>query len=321
MAIQNFFRRVTSSGAIPGAIAGLTGAGTVLAANYQKEVVVERAQSGKPYRGKVLVAIHANASDIPLFAAGTCAKLMNEGYKGYLVRTTNDEKSGEGTVFQNFKSNEQENLDMAKQLGFAEVLDLYYLNRRMDEASLVDIRGRLIFILRMLKADIVISYFPQEEIDENPDHIITGRAVEQACQLTHLTTVYPEHFDAGVTAHPVSEQYYSAVKSWQTYNRVVDISPYIEKKIEAITVCRSQGGRSGSLLRQQLAREKKHLPILGKNDSTADREYIRNFLLACNKETGAQHGLDYAEQFLYIDKRQSVKSTVEEYIEKNAVKL
>jgi len=310
-----------SGGAIPGAIAGLAGAGTVLAANYQKEVVVERAQSGKPFRGKVLVAIHANASDIPLFTAGTCAKLMNEGYTGYLVRTTNDEKSGEGTVFQNIKSNEQENLNMAKKLGFAEVIDLYYLNRRMDEASLVDIRGRLIFILRMLKADTVIYYFPQEEIAENPDHIITGRAVEQACQLTQLTTVYPEHFDAGVTAHPVSEQYYSAVKSWQTYNRVVDISPYIEKKIDAITACKSQGGKSGSLLRQQLAREGRSLPILGKDESTADREYIRNFLLTGNKETGAKYGFAYAEQFLYIDNRKSVKSAVEEYIEKNAIKL
>jgi LmbE family N-acetylglucosaminyl deacetylase len=289
--------------------------------NFQQEIEVERAQSGKPHRGKVLIAIHANASDIPLFAAGTCAKLMNEGYTGYLVRTTNDEKSGGGSVFQNIKSNEQENIDMAKQLGFAEVIDLYYLNRRMDEASLVDIRGRLVLILRMLKADTVISYFPQEEIDENPDHIITGRAIEQACQMTHLTTVYPEHFDAGVTAHPVSEQYFSAIKSWQTYNRVVDISQYIEKKIEAITLCQSQGGKSGSLLRQQLARQRKRLPILGKDDRTADREYIRNFLLSGNKETGAQYGLDYAERFLYVDRRKNVKSTVDEYIEKNAEQL
>ena len=183
MAIQDFLKGVTSGGAVP--------------------ATVERAQSGKPHNGKVFVAIQANAGDIPMFAAGTCAKLINEGYTGYLVRTTNDEKSGEGSLFQNIKSNEQENLDMSKIMGFADVLDLYYLNRRMDEASLVDIRGRLIFILRMLKADTVISYFPQEEITENQDHTITGRAVEQACQLTHVPTAYPEHFDAGATAHPV----------------------------------------------------------------------------------------------------------------------
>ena len=301
MAIQDFLRGVASGGAVP--------------------ATVERARSGKPNQGKVFVAIQANASDIPMFAAGTCAKLINEGYTGYLVRTTNDEKSGEGSIFQNIKSNEQENLDMANKLGFAEVLDLYYLNRRMDEASLVDIRGRIILILRMLKADTVISYFPQEEVTENPDHTITGRAVEQACQLSHVPTVYPEHFDAGATAHHVSEQYYAAVKPWHIFNRVVDISPHIEKKIDAITVCRSQGGNSGSQLRQRLARERKRLPILGKDDRTADREYIRTFLLTDNKETGTQHGLDYAERFLYIDNRQSVKSSIEDYIEKNTVNL
>src|SRR4029079_6083681 len=55
-----------------------------------EEVVIERAMPGKPHKGKVLLAIQAHADDIPLFAGGTVAKLMDEGYTGYLLRTSDD---------------------------------------------------------------------------------------------------------------------------------------------------------------------------------------------------------------------------------------
>jgi hypothetical protein len=49
-------------------------------------VFFERSQSGEPHRGKVLLAVQAHSDDIPLSAAGTVAKLIEEGYTGYLVR-------------------------------------------------------------------------------------------------------------------------------------------------------------------------------------------------------------------------------------------
>ena len=58
------------------------------------EVVIERGVSGQPHSGKVLAAIQPHADDIPLFAGGTVAKLVNEGYTGYLIRASNDDKIG-----------------------------------------------------------------------------------------------------------------------------------------------------------------------------------------------------------------------------------
>ena len=63
-------------------------------------VVVERPQAGRPHEGKVLAAIQAHADDIPLFCAGTIAKLLEEGYTGYLIQTTNDEKCGPTPVWE-----------------------------------------------------------------------------------------------------------------------------------------------------------------------------------------------------------------------------
>jgi hypothetical protein len=57
-------------------------------------LVIERPAEGRPHTGKVLVAIQPHSDDIPLFAAGTVAKLLQEGYTGYLVRVTNDDMAG-----------------------------------------------------------------------------------------------------------------------------------------------------------------------------------------------------------------------------------
>src|SRR5207245_634300 len=54
-------------------------------------VFFERAVAGTPHKGKVLAAIQAHSDDIPLSASGTVAKLVKEGYIGYLIRATNDD--------------------------------------------------------------------------------------------------------------------------------------------------------------------------------------------------------------------------------------
>ena len=62
------------------------------------EKVLEKYQPGQPHKGKVLAAIQPHCDDIPLFAGGTVAKLIREGYTGYLIRTSNDDHAGRGAL-------------------------------------------------------------------------------------------------------------------------------------------------------------------------------------------------------------------------------
>ncbi|MGH8104553.1 MAG: PIG-L deacetylase family protein [bacterium] len=144
------------------------------------EIVVETDQPGQPHRGKVFAAVHAHLDDVPRYAAGLCAKLIREGYTGYLIRTTNDEKCGGQTTAHNILSNEQEHFKVAAAIGCKDVFELYYQNHEMDAISSLDIRGRLIFLFRFLKVDTVISFSPWGHGEENPDHWVTARAVEEA---------------------------------------------------------------------------------------------------------------------------------------------
>ena len=295
----------------------------------QDEVFVERALEGQPHKGKVLAAIQPHCDDLSLFAAGTVAKLIREGYEGYLIRTTNDDHAGRGeTVGDMIRNNNSDNIAVAKALGLKKVFDLGYRNHMLDNYSMQDIRGRLIFLFRLLKVDTVISYDPSGHYEENPDHYVTAQAVESARWMAGGRWDYPEHYEAGLKPHAVTERYYFA-RGPQLVNRVVDISGTLEKKIDANLVNVSQGpaGEAGAALKRSLEKEGKYLALLGNDDQEANRNYIKHFVLdkdskrlrgvPSDKEVGKPYGLDWAERFHYIGAEPSV---LPEYIKANARK-
>jgi len=280
------------------------------------EVTIERRAAGKPHAGKVLAAIQPHADDIPLFAAGTVAKLIEEGYTGHLIRMSNDDMAGPGSVGETVLANERDNQAVARVLGLKRVFDLNYSNHQMDNESRLEIRLRLIFLIRLLKIDTIICYDPWGHYEENPDHYVTAQCVEAACWMAGMGKDYPEHFAAGLQPHGVREKYYHA-RGPQLVNRVVDITAFIDQKVAVNRVNTAQGpaGASGARLRAELARRKLRLPLLGDDDETANREYIKEFILRPNREAGRQYGLEYAEQFHYIGPE---PSPVEEYIKQHA---
>lgn len=285
----------------------------------EMDVHIESVAEGKPHVGKVLAAVQPHADDLPLFAGGLVLKLLEEGYVGYLIRTTNDDHTGPGTVGEGVLANERDNFAVAKAFGMRKTYDLSYRNHMLDSVSPLELRLRLIFLFRLLKVDTVISYDPWGHYEENPDHIATATAVEAACWMAGMSKDYPEHFDAGLVPHSVQEKYYFA-RGPQNVNRVVDIGPVIERKISVNTLNAAQGpaGRRGAELRRRLAAQGLRLPLLGADDDTANREYTRQFVLDRDAETGKKYGLAYAEPYHYIG---PVQVKVDEYVRRNAVKL
>jgi LmbE family N-acetylglucosaminyl deacetylase len=286
------------------------------------DLVIERAAPGRPHAGKVLAAIQPHSDDIPIFAAGTVAKLIGEGYAGYLIRTTNDDHAGPGSVGDTVVANERDNDEVASALGLQKTFTLGYRNHRMDDIEIIELKARLIFLFRLLKVDTVISYDPWGHYEENPDHYVTARAVEAACWMAGGSKDYPEQFGDGIDPHSVREKYYHA-RGPQLVNRVVDIGPVIDRKVVANLANRSQGpaGESGIRLRKRLAGENKSLPILGTDDRTANFQYAREFLLDDERELGRKYGLDYAEGFHYIGSGPGYAPRLEEYIRRHAVPL
>lgn len=321
---RKFLGRTLAGGALAGGALSLSGAETAQASQsghfiFTDDLVVERAQSGRPHEGKVLAAIQPHGDDIPIFAAGTVAKLISEGYTGYLINTSNDDHAGPGTVGDTTVANEKDWGEVARVLGLKKVFNLGYRNHRMEDVDLIEMKARLIFLFRVLKVDTVISYDPYGLYEENPDHSITARAVEAACWMAGGGKDYPEHFKAGIKPKGIREKYYHA-RGPQMVNRVVDITPHIDARIRSNMANMAQGpaGNSGVRLREQLAKEGKKLPVLGADDTTANYQYVKQFLMEDEKALGKKYGLEYAEAFHYIGPG-SYNPTMQEYIKANAV--
>jgi LmbE family N-acetylglucosaminyl deacetylase len=288
-----------------------------------EEIVIEGPVPGKPHQGKVLLAIQAHSDDIPLFAGGTVSKLMDEGYTGYLLRTS-DDSSGD------YEGNKVDNADLAKYFGMKKAYDFLYPHHRMDAIQIQDLKGRLIFLFRLLKVDTIITWDPWEHYEENPDHIATAHAVEAARWMAGMSTDYPEQLDAGLEPHSPMEVYYFA-RTPQRANRIVDITNYIDKKVEAnmVNVTKGPAGKGkGLALKKRLATEGKKLALLGDDDSRADFNYIKNFVFdidarrlnfsnISNRELGEKYGLGWAERFHYINSISP--NRLQQYIKENAI--
>ncbi len=278
---------------------------------------IERADSGQPHRGKVLATIAPHSDDHSILAGGTIAKLIAEGYTGYLIRTSNDEMdSYDLSQGQTVAANEADNQRMAKVLGIKQVFDLNYRNHSMDDVSRVELRSRLIFLIRLLKIDTVFSYDPWGHYEENPDHYVTAQGVEAACWMAAGHLDFPEHFAAGLKPHAVREKYYYA-RGPQLVNRVVDISSTIEQKLAAIRANRTMLGHMVGDFRDELKARKLKLPELEGDPEAAIKAYVDLRFRAGFAKRGEPYGLAYAEQFHYI----GPDTSLDEYIKQHAVPL
>ncbi|MFC1651373.1 PIG-L deacetylase family protein [Candidatus Latescibacterota bacterium] len=251
---------------------------------FAENLVIDRDKPGKPHKGKVFAAIQPHADDIPLAAPGIVCKLLNEGYKGYLIRVTNEDKSAGGTVGQAVAKIEQDNINIGKVSGFEKVYDLAYRKHDMEDISVQELRARLIFLFRLLKIDTIITYDPWTHNERNPDHYITSKAVEAAIWHSHMSKDYPEHFKAGLKPQRIPERYYHGRGSHDyefiLFNRIVDVSSYADKIIE-MNMANANWGPLSRSSAEEIREE-----FLEKGDHSA---------------LGRMFGFKYAEAYHYKD--------------------
>lgn len=281
-------------------------------------VTIEGAVEGTPHSGKVLALITPHLDDGPIFAFGTIAKLLREGYTGYFIRTSNDEKdSFDLSIGETVLANERDARAFVKATGLKNVFDLGYRNHRMDDISRIELRARLIFLFRLLKVDTIFSYDPWDHYEENPDHYVTAQSVEAACWIAGGGRDFPEHFEAGLKPHSVREKYYFARGPQQLVNRVVDIGPTLDAKRTAIQACRTMVTHMVKDVNSSLAAKKLKVPEFSGSEDRAIGEYITAVFQHRDGEIGKAHGLAYAEQFHYIEP----DSSLDEFISKRAIPL
>ena len=237
-----------------------------------KDIQIEKAAKGKPHKGKVLLAVQPHSDDIPLSAGGLIAKLMDEGYTGYLCSVSDDAR-GAGE----YRQHRVDNKNIAKFYGMKDSFEFLMPHHQMDSIGIQDLKQRFIFLIRFLKIDTIVCMDPWDHYEENPDHYVTGRAVEAARWIAGSND-YPEHFAAGIGPYTPKERYYYS-RNGQANNLIVDISDYIDKKIEVnlLNAAKGPAGSNGVKLKERLTKEGKRLAILEGDDHTVNFQLCQGF--------------------------------------------
>jgi LmbE family N-acetylglucosaminyl deacetylase len=233
-----------------------------------------------PLHPKVVLGVVAHPDDLEFGMAGTVAKYIAEGAKGYYYILTNANKGTDDrniTPQQLTDTRREEQRAAGKILGLNDVFFGDYDDGTLEVTQLV--KRDIARVIRQVKPDVVLTMDPTMVYDVNrgfinhPDHRAAGQATLDAVYplaRDHLS--FPELLtDEGLEPHKVKTV---LMAHFGEENFLVDISPHMDTKIAALGTHASQ------------------LP---------DPESTFKMVKSWAAQLGAKVGVDYAEGFIRID--------------------
>ena len=249
---------------------------------------------------KTALLLVAHADDTEFFAGGTVARLVSEGYAVTEVIATDNargsfELDSETLVTQ---SREVEARRAAAVLGKRDLVFLGYPDGFLCETPHTVLRERFIRTIRQVRPRVVLTFDPWASFEPHPDHRAVAMAAVEALAFSHMPLFHPEHRRDGLAPHLVAERYYFA-KVPAHADRVVDISAFIGKKIEALVAHESQMKATVDDLRLSLETTGLRPELLPLLDRDNYHPALDAMIRAWARRVGAKAGHEYGEEFRY----------------------
>ena len=189
------------------------------------------------------LVIVAHPDDAEFLCGGTVARWCAEGWTvDYILTTSGDmgSRDPEMTRERLLAVREKEQRDAAKILGVSECVFLRYPDGFVEDTA--ELRGKLVREIRRLKPDLVVTWDPFRRGFNHRDHRLTGQAALDAIYpLARNPLGYPEHLEEGLDIHRVNEVLLAGTDQPDYH---VDVSDYLNKKIQALRKHKSQIGQA-----------------------------------------------------------------------------
>lgn len=249
-------------------------------------------------RKKRVLVFAAHGDDLEFTCGGTIAKFADRGHEVTLVvATDNDKGSFELTADQLRAARDREIHSAARVLGIRQVICLGYSDGELrEQAPPATLRGQFMKIIREVKADIVFTWDPFTPYEGHPDHRAVAAAANEASSFSHFPLYHAEQIADGLEPYYVGEQWFFA-KAPRDQNKFVDITDYIDKKIEALFHHESQMVLTVQELLFGLEASGLDVPDLAHLDPHDYREVIDRRIRGVARAVGRGCGFEYAEGF------------------------
>lgn len=258
---------------------------------------------------RVLV-VEPHPDDMAFFFSGTIAKLLTKGHQVFTLVVTDGEQ---GTMSPMYDSTEKlaqvlrrEEQNACRVLGVDSPKFLGLKNHFLQPDH--SLRELILRHIRTIQPEIVFTIDPWNR-DENPDHRAVGMATLEACSFAHLHLFHPEHLEQGLKPAIVSKV---ALGKTETPDTFIDITDYIDKKIEAVLCYQSQI----ELMWAEGAARLEQLGLPGGIFTTPPETAIPESLKKIAGALGRQANVEFAEAF-YI-RRLGILDQIED-IEKGSL--
>lgn len=175
-----------------------------------------------------ILAVFAHPDDVELTVGGTLLKMKHLGYKTGALDVTRGEMGTRGTVESRALEAEEAakilKLDMRENLGLPD--GHVFVN---DES-----RTKLVRVLRRLKPRVILTH---QDGDPHPDHNHIAQLVRESARLASMRK-YDE--TSGSEKIPVPNVAHNVFSRLVRPSFIVDISEFIEAKMDAIRAHKSQ---------------------------------------------------------------------------------
>ena len=204
--------------------------------------------------GSVLL-VCAHPDDGEIRAGGTLRCITKLGHAVYQVILTDGSKGtqqGDLTPAKLATIREQEQRAASKLIGVNQLFFFRETDGQLENT--LALRCRLVWLIRTLKPDILITHDPWRHYQLHPDHRAAGFVTLDAMWAARDFLHFPELLDEGLESHRVKQLW---LFNAQQYDFYVDISESLDVKLAALSCHVSQGNDSIEMREEILRRARR----------------------------------------------------------------
>lgn len=220
-----------------------------------------------------ILAFGAHPDDVELGCGGTILSAVAEGKKVGVIDLTRGELGTRGTIEQRSKEAEKAShimgLTIRENVGLE---DGFFENNQKNKTLIIE-------IIRRFQPKIILCNAPE---DRHPDHGRAAQLVVDAAFLSGLSKIQTSFEGVEQTAWRPTQVFHYIQSRHLTPSFVVDISTFMDKKMDSILAHRTQF----------------YDPNSKEPDTFISGTAFLEFVKGRAKEFGQQVGVEYAEGFI-----------------------